>query len=604
VIAYELVTSADRLPAIAREIERAKVVGFDIETTSSSASSFEPFARHQDGSEARIRLLSVNTGKGLYVIDLDQTKTLGPILTALASEKVIKVVQNAKFEQKWFLHKYDLELWPIFDPYRASNLVYNGLDRDHDLWSLYEHELKLTPQTEDLGGSDWSRPILTPQQLEYSAEDSLHLLDLRSTLREKLRRKGLFKVALIEFGAVLPESVVELNGLPLDQDMWLELCAQNTVKAEELRKELVWKLPNPRDQMTLPGIEPAINLNSPQQVLNALRRVGGDLSDLENTREITLAMHAAKHPEIQLLLDYRTYSKRVTQFGKEYLRHIDPVTGRIHSSYYPFTGAGRYASSKPNLQQIPRAFAFRDCFRAPLEWRMVGADYSNIEMRLCAQIANDKNLIAIFNSEDDDAHRATAALMAGCTKDKVTKKQRQEAKPVNFGLIYGMQPPKLVLYAMANYGVTMSLQAAKRYRKKFFEGYSGVASWHEYTINAVKPKKLAKTIAGRIRYLTKEDAHNEFFNTPVQGSGADGLKASLREVYLRLKKVSAWNGDIKMVHHVHDEIILQTKDDDEVDREARKILVDGMVAGMAPILTKVPIKVEPESGPSWGAAKG
>lgn len=603
-IDYELVTSADRLPAIAREIERAGVAGLDIETTSAHSGSFQPFARHPDGSEVRIRLLSLNTGKGLYVIDLYQTGGLGPIVPALESEKVIKVIQNAKFEQAWFLYKYGVELWPIFDPYRASNLVYNGMDRDHDLWSLFERELNIAPRSEDLAGSDWDVPVLTKQQLDYSAEDSLHLLDLRTSLRKKLSDKGLFKVALIEFGAVLPEAVIEMNGLPLDQPLWLDLCVANSKKSEELRKELVWALPNPKDQLTLPGIEPGINLNSPQQVLGALRRVGGSLSDLENTREITLAMHAAKHPVIRTLLEYRTYSKRVTQFGKEYLRHVDPVTGRIHSSYYPFTGAGRYASSKPNLQQIPRAFEFRDCFRAPDGRRMVGADYSNIEMRLCAQIANDKNLIAIFNSEDDDAHRATAALMAGCTKAQVTKKQRQEAKPVNFGLIYGMQPPKLVLYAMANYGVAMSLQAAKRYRRKFFEGYSGVERWHEHTIENVKPKKIAKTISGRLRYLLSDTEHNSFFNTPVQGSGADGLKASLRETYMRIKKVSAWDGDLKMVHHVHDEIILDTKDSDEIDREARKILIEGMVAGMAPILTKVPIKVEPESGPSWGAAKG
>jgi DNA polymerase-1 len=159
---------------------------------------------------------------------------------------------------------------------------------------------------------------------------------------------------------------------------------------------------------------------------------------------------------------------------------------------------------------------------------------------------------------------------------------------------------------MANYGVAMSLKKARMYRNTFFgpEGYNGVARWHEHTINEVKPNGYTRTLSGRIRYL-KEEAHNEYYNTPVQGSGADGLKAAMRCVYFRLKKqFGAWDGAAKMVHHVHDEIILDTEDSAEVDFLARRELCAGMEEGMAQFLTKTPVKVEPESGDSWGTAKG
>ena len=596
---YEFVTSAERLPAIAREIERTKIAGFDIETT-----DYEPDNIDKRGETASIRLLSINTDENLYVIDLWQTGGPGPVLEALKRDDVIKIVQNAKFEQKWFLRKYGVELWPVFDTWRASVVIHNGKDMEHHLWALFERELGIVPRGKgDLGGSDWGAPILTQEQKDYSAEDSEHLPRIRESLKEQLKQHGLLKTALIEFGAILPEAAVELNGVPIDQDEWLFLAEENRKRSIDIRDKLIWKLPNPKMQMGLPGITPGINLDSPDQMLRSLQKMGGALNNLENTREITLAMYAAEFPIIQEILEYREFSKKVSQFGSKYLEHINPITGRIHPSYFPFTGAGRYACSRPNLQQIPRGKAFRACFKAPPGRRIVVADYSNIEMRLCAEITNDRGLIEIFNSEDDDAHRATAALLASCARDAVTKSQRQEAKPVNFGLIYGMQAAKLVMYAMANYGVAMSPKKAKEYRAKFFEGYRGVEQWHTHTVNNVKPSGYTRTLSGRIRYL-KEDAHNEYYNTPVQGSGADGLKAAMRCVYFRLKKqFGSWEGAAKMCHHVHDEIILDTEDDSEVDYLARRELCAGMEEGMAQFVTKVPVKVEPESGDSWGTAK-
>lgn len=148
---YEYVTSADRLPAIAREMERTGIAGFDIETT-----TYEPYQLSKRGVKGQIRLLSLNTDAGLYVIDLWQTGGMGPLLEAFRSEKVIKIAQNARFEQKWFLYEYGVELWPIFDTWRASVCIHNGKDMDHHLWALFERQLGISPRgKEDMGGSDW-----------------------------------------------------------------------------------------------------------------------------------------------------------------------------------------------------------------------------------------------------------------------------------------------------------------------------------------------------------------------------------------------------------------------------------------------------------------
>jgi DNA polymerase I len=747
---FEFVTDAERLGHIANEIMDSPVTGMDLETTgydeNVEGSSSSPF-------RDQIRIVSINTGKGIYVIDAFETKTLDKVMSAIGESKGIKIIQNAKMEQKWLLYKHGVEIWPIFDTYRASALIHNGLDLKHDLYSLYERELGIAPPTEDLGGSNWSGP-LTEKQKEYAASDVAYLHPLRDKLKPQLTHWGLNAVALIEFGAVLPESAIELNGLPFDQESWLALAQQNELKAEELRKQLVWELPQSKPQMTLLGFEPQINLNSPPQMLASLRKLGirqqcpecrgkGSLRDggrcsvckgmkvveLQDTREMTLAMYAAEHPVIRKLIDFRGYSRAVSSFGPEFLRWVDPTTGRIHTSFFPFTGAGRYASSKPNTQNIPRDELFRRCFAAPPGSFLVGGDWSNIEMRIIAELSQDPKLLEVFR-KDLDAHRVTASALMEVPESEVTSFQRQQAKPVNFGFClapgtpvttdqgpkniedmkvgdlvwthmsrwrrveatqiaqaeallrittesdkvvectpdhgwliydpsdseiyrwvraedlyegkylcsrdsnekiikiqlityqgpvyditveedhsfvanglvsknsYGMMPPKMVLYAMSNYGIALSLAQATDFRGKFFNLYSRLPHWHARLLEEGPKRGFARNRVGRIRYLP-EDAYNEWYNTDVQGLGAEGLKKALRVVYFRLKKHSPWNGAIKMIHQVHDEIITQTPDDMEIAKVVEKELDEGMREAMQPLLPSVPVTVGTGIGTSW-----
>lgn len=600
---YTLITRAEELPKVAEAIARAPVVGHDIETT-----ALDP----RDG-EIRLAQFVVpsqeNNGAGtIFVVDLFQTKGFGPVLAAMRESKAIWVIHNAKFEQKWYWFHHRLRLWPVFCTFRASGLIYNGkLGLHHDLYSVMVRELSAHPKSSDRSDSNWSG-LLTQEQYDYAAEDVLYLLPLRAVLREKLDRNSLFRVALIEFDVIFAEGRVELNGFPIDKQRWTDLAEANVIERVRLREELLHDLPHPKGQLGLPGMTPGWNLDSPQQVLQVLQRLGVKFEEGEGTAEIVLAQKASKCRHIPKILKYRHVAQFVKTFGLEYLRHIRPDTGRIHPNYYPLLVTGRYAPSEPNLSQIPRDASFRRCF-ATLPGRIfVLADYSGIEMRICAEISGDPVLTGVF-VRGEDAHRATAAIITGKRLEDVSKGERQEAKPVNFGFIYGMMPDKFVLYAQANYGVVLSLGQARKYRERYFEKYAGVAAWHKRVLRDGQRTGVSRTLSGRLRYLDPHDAHNEFYNTPVQGTGADALKASLAIVQRKIdaefgiSPPKQSDGPVCLDHHVHDEIIAECDDNPEMVERTKAVVHDGMYEGMAQFLQNVPTVVDPSAGRSWAEAK-
>lgn len=587
---YEYVTSADRLPAIAEEISQAGVLALDTETTGLS-----PFS-------AEIRLLSVNTGRGVYVIDAFKARTLQPVVQSLADSKGVKILQNAKFDARFLLHKYNIELWPIFDTYRASALIYNGKFKgrgSHDLYALYARELETAPEAPDMGGSDWSLPELSKEQLDYAAEDVIYLPRLRDRLKPKLAALGLNRIALIEFQAIVPEAAIELAGIGFDKNAWLKLAEENAKKAEGLRRQLMHELPHPKSQMALPGFDPDFNLDSSAQLLVSLRKLGLQTSEgpIEDTNELNIAQFTKDYPVVGKLLDYRGYAQAVKTFGPEFVNHISKYTGRIHTDFFPFTGAGRYSSTKPNIQNIPRTADFRSCFCAAPGKKFILCDQSQVELRIVGEIANDPVLISAYVN-DEDVHAKTASLVVGADINNISKEQRRQAKAIGFGFCFGMYEKKFVLYAQATYKVTLTLSEAKRFRAKYFDTYRGVRAWHDRIFSDdYKKRGHVRTLGGRIRYLSPED-HNEWANTPVQGTNADGLKASLHLVYERLRK---YNGCARMVHMCHDEIIVEAEDEPELLKAVEQDLHDGMVEGVQPFLKKVPAAAETAIGDSWAA---
>lgn len=611
---FQYITRYEQLPAIAQEIAAAPVLSEDLETT-----GFSPILND-------IRIWSINTGKAIYVIDVFKTGRPDVIIQAHKDNPTAVVVgQNLKFDQSFLLYHYGLEFGPLFDCFRASKVMHNGhqlgatLFDGHNLWDLYRRELNVNPETEDLGGSDWTTPELTQAQLEYAAEDVYRLPMLRDVMKPKLVALGLVRVAGIEFQAILAEAAVELNGILLDTPTWSALAADNQIK-RDTREAILWnELPDPDNQMTLPGLQARWNLDSPQQMLASLRRLGVTQRvrdeetnrertvPIQDTSEITLAMASDAFPSLAHILEYREAATQIKMFGPEFLKFINPSTGRLHPSYYPFLLSGRYACSKPNLSQIPRDKRFRKAFQASPGNTFIVSDYSNIEMRIVAEISGDEVLIKVF-LDGKDAHRYTASLLANKSEDLVTKGERQMAKPVNFGLIYGMQPPKLVLYARSGYGVTMTPKQSQAYREKYFERFAGVARWHNRAQRDGQRQKAAWSRAGRLRYLDTGDFYNEYYNHPVQSTGADGLKSALRCVYNRFRKLigrpparikGLADPSVRTVHHVHDELVSESNDDKDLVAAATHEQEEGMKEGMRPLLPRVPVELESGVGPTW-----
>lgn len=722
---YQYITDPKLLPAIADEIRAATVIGIDTETT-----GLDPY-------KSAVRLVSINTGSNIYVIDLWKTLTFEPVRTALAESKCIKVGQNLKFDQKFFLHHFQLELWPLFDTYRASALIHNGKKGfSHDLYSIYTRELGINAQAPDLGGSNWSSPELTQDQIHYAAEDVFHLHDLREKLKPQLSKLGLNKIALIEFRVIIAEASMELNGLLIDKERWLQVYKENFEGAVKMRHQLLRTLPNPSKQIGLFGEDSDdynadFNIDSSSQLLQSLLLAGATLEGkpLPSTGKNVLAMAAGETPIVQEVLKYRKFATVVKMFGPKYLsKFINPVTGRVHTHYYPFTDAGRYSCvtgdtlvltdrgeipildvnigdrvwthkrrwrevteflhqgveetltlalesgrtlratrahrvltskeewttfadlkvhdeiqadtgldriltieaapetevydisvledesylsngifshncQKPNLQQIPRDKRYRHCFRAAEGWVLIVADYSQIELRIIAELSKDPILIAAYKN-GEDLHTKTASITNSISMDKVTKEMRNAAKAINFGFCYGMGAKKFVIYAQATYGVAMTVKDAEKFQKRYFDGYPGIKAWHKRTL----PKRKfgeegepgeTRTILGRLRYVGPQ-AYSEHLNGPSQGSGADGLKIALYEIYNRLRK---YNGKAKLCHCVHDEIILEVKNEPEVVESARKDLEDAMVLAMKDIITSIPVEADAAVGNSWYEAK-
>jgi len=593
---YTYVTNPADLGGIANLVSSAPVIGLDVEAT------------HLDPRKGRLRLVQLAVGDPndptIFVIDVFETKTLGPVIEALRETKGVIVIHNAKFEQKWFWWFYRLKLWPVFCTFRASALLHNGHDGlSHKLDNVIIRELKETPTNVGEGGSDWSGP-LTQHQKDYAAEDVYRLLRLYPVLRAKLQEMGLLRAALIEFGVGLAEGRVELNGFRLDAQRWLALDAANVMAATRLQAELMDVLPHPLGQLGLPGIGASWNLRSPPQVKKSFARLGHNLPD---TTEMTLAMLAGSVPAIAKFLEWRGFDQRIKTFGDDYLRHLD-TDGRIHADYYAMLASGRYSCSDPNLQQIPHAPEYRDCFAVEDGRILILADYPGIEMRIVAEVSGDPALTQVFVS-GQDAHYATAAILSDKPVSAVTKTERSFAKPVNFGLIYGMMPPKLVLYAQSGYGVSMSLKDAERYHRKYFENYAGVKRWHDRVMREGQRSGVSRTLSGRLRWLDPQTSWNEFKNTPIQGLGADALKMSLRIVQDNLDKAFGvsppehGDGPVALVHHVHDEIILEADNDPEMRTEAARILTSGMEEGIRTFLKNVPVEVEASFGTSWAEAK-
>jgi DNA polymerase I-like protein with 3'-5' exonuclease and polymerase domains len=517
-------------------------------------------------------------------------------------------VSNCKFDAKWAAHRLGVELGGdydsrandkveverggLFDTLLASQLISAGEQEDrHSLASVVERYLDQTvDKTQQL--SDWSGE-LSHAQLEYAARDAALMLPLRARLVDALRANSLTRTAQLEFECVAPLAALELTGVYLDQQCWRAKLKEIERRRDELHEELQDELAEESAQQSFFGPTRAdINLDSHVQLTRALVRIGVPVPD--STRNWKLEPLAAEFPVVGRILEYRTLQKTL-KFGETLLESINEDTERIHPHFHQIGApTGRMSCTDPNVQQIPHAFDMRRCFRAPEGRKLVVADYSQIELRILADFTGDSGFVEAFRS-GADLHRVTAAQVFGVALESVTKEQRDFAKRLNFGVVYGIGARRFALMT------GLSQEQSEDLLRRYFATYRGLDVWlRDAAQKALRERTAPRTVAGRLfRFnFDPEDkqaaslAQRGGKNSPIQGSSADIIKRALRLLHDRLKGTGA-----SIVNVVHDEIVVETNAADA--EETARIVEKAMCDAGEEYVRKVPVKVEATVADEW-----
>jgi DNA polymerase-1 len=551
------------LQAVAAALDNTARVGLDLETT---------------GLDPRVhwvRLLSLATGRGTFLVDCFACDP-SPLFDLLAGREL--VAHNAAFDLG-FLAPLGFVPGTVHCTMLLSQVVHAGTKGRHTLAACVQRELGQAVDKAEQR-SDWSGK-LTERQLDYAARDADVLVPLYRSLAAKVRAAGLERAATIE-RRCLP-AVVWLSGcgVALDRDRWAALASSAAAERDAAREVLERVAPPVPD--TFPGMV-SWNWNSPEQVKQALALAGCPVAD---TKFETLS--AAGHPLALALVRFRDADKRCSTYGADWLQHV-AGDGRVYPTWRQLgaTSSGRMSCGGPNMQQLPRG-AYRACVVAPPGRALVKADYSQIELRVAAKVSGDKALLEAYR-QGEDLHTRTARLVLGV--EDVTKEHRQLAKALNFGLLYGMGWRRFREHARCNYALDLSEADARRYRNAFFASYPGLAAWHRCAGRTHDAAVETRTLTGRRRLGVSR--FTEKLNTPVQGTGADGLKLALALLWERRGECPG----AFPVLAVHDEVVVECEEG-QADAAAawlRQALLDGMT----PLLDPVPVEVEVRTARTWG----
>jgi DNA polymerase I-like protein with 3'-5' exonuclease and polymerase domains len=586
---YELVTTAEELRRAVDELFHKHAVGLDTETT-----ELDPYL-------GRLRLIQLASPDGVYIVDpnrfadadLKSGAEMEPLRRLLTAPRPIKIAHNAKFDAKFIKHNLGVDIVGIFDTLLASQIVSaGGLEDRHGLNAIAERYLnEAVDKSERL--SNWEFE-LSESQLQYAARDAAVLLPLRDKLIERIRALDLIQCAQLEFECVMPVVDIELTGFFMNKERWLEQLAIVETRRGELANELQEMLGEGVAQASLFGPPRAnINLDSQPQVTDALNRLGIPLPD--STRNWKLQPLAVQYPVVAKLLEYRTMQKALTSYGQNMIEYINPKTGRLHADFRQIGApTGRFACTNPNIQQVPHAPEYRRCFTGnPAGRKLVIADYSQIELRILAEFSNDHGFIEAFNS-GADLHRVTAAQVFSVSLDQVTKDQRDFAKRLNFGVVYGIGAQRFSM--MTGLSVTEAEDVLRRY----FATYRKLDTYLRESASRAVSEKQARTASGRLVKFNFDAADRQQVsmtqrngkNAPIQGTSADILKRALRLLNDELRNTSAG-----IVNIIHDEIVVEV-DDDEAAAVAHTV-ERAMCAAGEEYLQTVPVKVETQIAGEW-----
>ncbi len=564
--------------------------------------------------EAKLLGLSFSwkAGEGYYVVATpERLEALRPILE---NPNVAKIGHNMKFDAE-ILKLNGVSMTPLsFDTMLASYLL-NSTSRQHSLDALafLEFGYEMMPITDLIGapgragsgsaGKGKNQLTMESVPLEklgwYAAEDADFTWRLYQRLDSKIQAAGMTKLFQdIEMPTVDALIGMELQGIKIDLGFLAEMSKKLKAELKKIEQRIY----------DLAGGE--FNINSPLQLKGVLfEKLKISTQGLGRTKTgvSTAADQLEKmkdsHPIIPLISQQRELSKLLSTYIDALPLLVNAQTGRVHTSYNQAVAAtGRLSSSDPNLQNIPirteLGAEIRKAFIADRGHRLLSADYSQIELRIIASMADDQAMIAAFR-KGEDIHARTAANINGVPLDKVTHQMRRAAKAVNFGIIYGLG------YVGLSQGEGITRQEAKEFIEKYFAIHTNIRKWLDNTKKLAHDQGYVATMFGRRRYFPEINSSNgmlaasaerQAINAPIQGTAADIMKLAMIKVYQELSKVSPKS---HLLLQVHDELVVEVPMD-EVEKVS-KFLKQAMEDV---VKLKVPVVVEVGVGKNWGEAKG
>ncbi|PXX88955.1 DNA polymerase I [Marinobacter vulgaris] len=599
---YSVVTDQSELDDWIDRLSRASLFAFDTETTS---------LRYMDAQIVGVSF-AIEPGEASYVPlghdymgapeQLDRDAVLRQLKPLLENPEKAKLGQNLKYDKN-VLANHGIDLDGIAEDTMLESYVLNSVGSRHDMNSLAMQYLgEQTITFESIAGKGAKQLTFNQVSLEqagpYAAEDADITLRLHQVLRPQLEQTGRLREVYenIDLPLVPVLSRMEQRGAMISASTLRKHSQELAERMAELEREAHEEAGE------------TFNLGSPKQLQTifydkmGLPVVKKTPKGAPSTAEPVLQELAHDHALPRLILEHRSLSKLKSTYTDTLPELIHHRTGRIHTSYHQaVTATGRLSSSEPNLQNIPirseQGRRIRQAFVAPDGFKLMAADYSQIELRIMAHLSGDKGLLTAFE-KGEDIHRATAGEVFGVAVDEVSGDQRRSAKAINFGLIYGMSA----------FGLARQLDVgrgqAQEYIDRYFERYPGVLRYMDNIRKQAHDDGFVETLFGRRLYLPEINARNKqmqqaaertAINAPMQGSAADIIKRAMVSVEDWL--LTNHRDDARMILQVHDELIL------EVRESAVEKIREGLEKRMsAAARLDVPLLVEAGVGNNWDEA--
>lgn len=481
----------------------------------------------------------------------------------LIDANILKVFHNAKFDVGFFMSKGH-----IVNNYHCTLLMAQVLGEEKlSLKELTKKYLGVDMDKSMQHSDNWQEEI-TQKHIDYAIKDVENTRDLFYKLQALLISKNLWITYERERRALPAIIMLENNGIKMEFDKW-NLRLDDDRKLSQELESTIRNLLNSSQ----------LNLNSPKQLVEAIADYG---IKLHSTSDDELAKYSDENEVIKLLRKYRKLQTKIKTYGEKLKSSIED-DGRIRADWR-LIGAksGRMSCNNPPLQAMPGNS--REFFVAEEGYKLVCSDYSQIELRVLASISKDETLMSYFNNEVD-LHRGTASLIFKKSLDEITNEERQVAKSLNFGIIYGITAYG-IQKNLRKSGLDITLDEAEEYRIKFLNVYPRVREIQDALLRA----DYIKTIGGR-RWQGGSLSMTQRLNLPIQGSAAEGLKEALALLVNSIKET--W----KLVAIVHDEILLEVPADDA--EEAKQVLENCMIEGMKKIIKDIPVIVETSISNNW-----